>query len=108
MTSTSTSGQGFRLADTPEDEYVIIHALAVFALAAFSALGVLWYKGVGWLVVHQMLIPSSAHPVLVLPYTRGTGLDWSRILILVAAVVGLLALAISAARRAALRRRAAQ
>ena len=103
MSNTPYRGNG--LADTPEEEILLVHiALGAVGIAVGSA-GVIWWKGSVWLVEHHIFVAGSADPLLEIPGTAGAGLDVARIAILLGIVVALLAIAVSAARRALTRRR---
>ena len=93
------------LADTPEEEVLLIHiALGAVGIVLASA-GALWLTGMSWLVEHQILIPSAAAPQLVVPGSGGAGLDGPRIAIAAAVVCAVVVVAVSAARSAFARRR---
>lgn len=103
--STSPNRGGNGLADTPEEELVIIHVAIAAVGAVLASAGALWLGAAGWLVEHHVLVARSAEPLLEIPGTSGSGLDLPRIAIAVALVLAVLAAAISAGRRAVERRR---
>lgn len=97
--------RGNGLADTPEEEVMLLHiGLAVLGIAVASA-GTLWLKGAAWLVEHQVLVAATVDPLLKIPGTGGAGLDVPRLAILAAIVSASLVAAVSTARRAIARRR---
>ena len=54
MSNTPYRGNG--MADTPEEEVLLIHVgLALLGIVAASA-GTFWLKGATWLVEHQVLL----------------------------------------------------
>ena len=92
------------IADTPQEELVLIHvALAAVAIVVGSA-GALWLQGSVWLVEHKVLVARAAQPLIEVPGTAGAGLDLPRIAIALSLVLAALAGAVSAARRAWRRR----
>lgn len=106
--STTPHHRGNGLADTPEEEVLLVHvALAVLGMVVGSA-GVLWLKGATWLVEHQVLVGASAGPLVQIPGAAGAGLDVPRLAIAAAIVLATLVVAASSARRAIARRREAQ
>jgi len=54
---------------------------------------------VAWLLAHQVLLAGSAHPLLVVPYAGGAGLDVPRLALLAAAVLLLTVGVVGAVRR---------
>lgn len=108
MRSSNTPYRGNGLADTPEEEVLLIHvALAVLGMVVGSA-GVLWLKGATWLVEHQVLVGESTDPLVQIPGAAGAGLDVPRLAIATAVVLATLVVAASSARRAIARRREVQ
>ena len=93
------------IADTPEDELVVINAALLALGAVLGSAAVLWLKGVEWLIEHKILIAASADPLLVLPASAGAGLDLPRIAIAGGVLLGAVVLGVSAALRAISRRR---
>lgn len=83
-------------ASSPDDEFVLFIVGCVAAAALVGSAGLVWLKGVGWLVEHQVLVPASQHPLLALPSAAGAGLDLSRLAVLCAVVIALIAWAASA------------
>lgn len=103
MSKASHRGNG--LADTPEEEVLLIHiALAALGVLVGSA-GVLWLKGTTWLVEHGVLASASSHPLVEIPGAAGSGLDLPRIAIATAVLLAVAAVALSWARRVIARRR---
>lgn len=101
----SNTYRGNGLADTPEEEVLLIHiGLAVLGIAAASA-GALWFKGSTWLVEHQILAAAKTDPLVPIPGAAGAGLDSPRLAVLIAIVVAAVVTAASSARRAVARRR---
>lgn len=108
MSSNTSHRGGNGLADTPEEEVLLIHvAIAVIGMAVGSA-GVLWLKGATWLVKHQVLVGASADPLVQIPGAGGAGLDVPRLAITAAIVLATLVVAASSARHAIARRREVQ
>lgn len=103
MSNTPYRGNG--LADTPEEEVLLIHVgLALLGIVAASA-GAFWLKGTTWLVEHHVLVSAPSGPLVQIPGAAGAGLDVPRLAILAALLVATLVTAVSSARRAiALRR----
>jgi len=79
-----------------DDEFVLFIIGCVAAAALVGSAGLFWLKGVGWLVEHQVLIPAGQHPLVTLPSSDGAGLDLSRLAVLCAVVLALIAWAASA------------
>ncbi|GAA5000257.1 hypothetical protein [Actinopolymorpha pittospori] len=103
MSNASHRGNG--LANSPGEEMLLIHiALAALGVLVGSA-GVLWLKGTTWLVEHGVLAPASAPPLLEIPGADGAGLDRPRIAIATAALLAVVAVAVSWARRVSVHRR---
>lgn len=96
---------GNPLANGPEEEIVLIQVAAIALGAVLGSAGLLWMKGVEWLVEHQVLVSAEASPLLEIPGTEGAGLDVSRVVIATSLLLGVLAIAISSGRRLAARRR---
>lgn len=100
MSGTAPRGGSNGLADTPEEELLIIHvAMAVLALL-FASAGALWLQGSAWLVEHQVLVAHTAQPLVEVPGTAGAGFDLPRLAIAAGLVLAGLATVVSAARRA--------
>ena len=103
MSNTPYRGNG--MADTPEEEVLLIHVgLALLVIVAASA-GTFWLKGATWLVEHQVLVAAKADPLLQIPGAAGAGLDVPRLAILAAVILAVVVTAVSSARRAIARRR---
>lgn len=83
-----------------DDEFVLIHAAVAALGAALAAGGLLWWKGLGWMLQHRVLVPASAHPRWLLPHGHGAGLDMSRIMVVAGVLLGGLAFLVSSARQA--------
>lgn len=97
--------RGNGLADSPQEELVLIHAgLIALGLIAGSA-GALWLKGATWLVEHHILVPGAAGPILTIPGTAGAGLDLPRLAIAAAVVLAGIAVLVSSLCRIVRRRR---
>lgn len=103
--STNPRRGGNGLADTPEEELVIIHVAIAAVAALLASAGALWLQGASWLVEHHVLVARAARPLIEVPGTAGAGLDLPRIAIAVAVLLAALAGTISAGRRALDRRR---
>ena len=102
MSNTRYRGNG--LADTPEEEVLLIHVgLALLGIVAASA-GAFWLTGVTWLVERQVLVTAKAEPLVQIPGSGGAGLDIPRLAIIAAVLVATLVSAVSSARRAISRR----
>jgi hypothetical protein len=83
-------------ASSADDEFVLFIVGCVAAAALVGSAGLFWLKGVGWLVEHQVLVSAAEHPLVALPNGGGAGLDMSRLAVLSAAVIALIAWAASA------------
>lgn len=83
-----------------DDEVVLFFVGCVAFVAVLASAGLLWAKGVGWLVQHQLLLPAAAHPLLPVPGGAGAGLDLPRIAAAAGVLLALVAWAGSAVRRA--------
>jgi len=79
-----------------DDEFVLFIVGCVAAAALLGSAGLVWLKGVGWLVEQKVLVAASEHPLVVLPNAAGAGLDLSRLAVLAAVVIALIAWAASA------------
>lgn len=79
-----------------DDEFVLFIIACVGAAALVGSAGLIWLQGVGWLVEHQVLVPASQHPLVALPSCAGAGLDLSRLAVLCAVALALVAWAASA------------
>lgn len=94
MTDTHTSD---------DDAFVLMMtvfgSLGAIAAAAGAILSSAESAAVQWLLSHHVLVPADAGPVLTLPNAGGAGLDEPRLAIAAAAVLALLYLLVSAARR---------
>lgn len=102
--STPPRRVGNGVADTPEEELVLIHvAIAAVAVVLGSA-GALWLTGSGWLVKHEVLVAQAAQPLIEIPGTAGAGLDLPRVAIATGLIVAALAGAVSYVRHAWRRR----
>lgn len=100
MTKPNNSSSSNGLATTPQEEILLIHIGLAALTIGVGSVGVFWLKGTQWLVQHQVLVPTSARPMLAIPTAGGAGLDLPRVSIVAGVVVMLLAWAFSAARRA--------
>ncbi|MCZ4238225.1 hypothetical protein O4H25_15400, partial [Staphylococcus equorum] len=67
---------------------------------ALGSAGLWWSTAIAWMVEHSILIASEASPMVQIPASDGAGLDGRRLIIAVAAVIALVAVAISAGRAA--------
>ena len=99
---------GSGIADSTDDEMVLIHVAMGVLAAVLGSAGVLWLSGTQWLVEHHILLPASQQPLVQIPGAAGAGLDLGRVAIGAALVLALLAAGASAARRAFSRRRQEQ
>ena len=89
-----------------EDDRVALTFLGVLGLPILLGLaGVLWGGAGEWLVAHRILVAAEERPLLPIPGLAGAGLDTARAVIAAAALVAVLAIAVSAVRRAWARRR---
>ena len=100
-----SNAHGNGIADTPEEEFIVVHAALAALAAVIGSAGFLWLKGVEWLIEHNILVAASADPLLVLPASAGAGLDLPRIAIAGGVLLGAVLLSVSAAVRAISRRR---
>lgn len=82
-----------------DDEFLLFIIGAVALSVAVGSIGVLWFKGVDWMVQHQLLIAASRHPVLAVPGSAGAGLDTPRLAVVAGVLLALLAWAGSTLRR---------
>ncbi len=82
-----------------DDEFLLFIIGAIALSVAVGSVGVLWLKGVRWMLQHQLLVAASHHPVLTVPSSAGAGLDMPRLCVVAGVVLGLLAWAGSAVRR---------
>lgn len=98
--SNNTPNRGNGLADTPEEEVLLIHLALIGLGALVGSAGLLWLKGTTWLIAHHVLLPARSNPLLDVPGTEGAGLDLPRIAVGVAVIVVVLAFAASEARKA--------
>lgn len=89
----SSSNLGTSSAD---DEFVLFIVGCVAAAALLGSAGLIWLKGIGWLVEQRVLVPAAAHPLVALPNAGGAGLDGSRLAVVVALLIALIAWAASA------------
>ncbi len=96
--------RGNGLADTPEEELLLIHVALVAAGVVLGSASAIWLMGATWLVEHQILVAQSADPLLEIPGTNGAGLDLPRVAVAAGVIVAILTIAVSAARRAFARR----
>jgi hypothetical protein len=79
-----------------DDEFVLFIVGCVAAAALVGSAGLFWLTGVGWLVEHQVLVSAAEHPLVALPDAGGAGLDLSRLAVVAAVVIALVAWAASA------------
>ena len=92
-------------ADTPEEELVVIN-VAIGALGTvLASAGILWFKGVAWLLEHKIIVPEAAAPLITIPGTHGAGLDLPRTALAAAILLAVLTLTVSAGHRAITRSR---
>ncbi|ACZ32447.1 hypothetical protein Xcel_3448 (plasmid) [Xylanimonas cellulosilytica DSM 15894] len=99
---------GNGIADTPEEEVIlIVVGLGALGLIAGS-LGLFWDKTIAWLLTHGLLLPAAARPLLEIPGTDGAGLDLMRAAIAAGVLLALIAVVVSSAVRAIRRRRHAE
>lgn len=87
------------------DNFVLVILGCLALSAGIGSAGWLWIQGTRWLVAHQVLVAAENHPLLPLPHADGAGLDLQRVAVAAGAVLLAVAVLISAARRAWLRRR---
>jgi hypothetical protein len=74
---------GNGLADTPEEEVLLIH-LALAAMGVLvGSISIIWLKGVDWMINHRVLVAPAADPIIALPGAGGAGLDVARVVALV-------------------------
>lgn len=76
-----------------------------FGGAIIGSLGLLWLRGVQWLVEHHILVAASADPLLAIPGGDGAGFDLARIVIVAAVLVAMVAIIASTVLRKIRRRR---
>jgi len=103
--STPTRRPGNGVADTPEEELVLIHIVMGAVTIVLGSAGALWLTGAAWLVEHQVLVARAAQPLVEVPGAAGAGLDLPRIAIAAALLLAALAGAVSYVRRSWTRRR---
>ena len=88
-----------RSSSSDDDVFLLFIIGAIGLSLALGSVGVLWFKGVRWMLQHQLLVAASHHPVLTVPGSSGAGLDTPRLCVVAGVLLGLLAWAGSAARR---------
>ena len=99
---------GNGIADTPEEEFLLI-AVGLGALGLIGgSLAFFWDKTIAWLLAHGLILPAAAHPVLEIPGADGAGLDLVRAAIAAGVLLALLAVVVSSAVRAIRHRRRAE
>lgn len=79
-----------------DDTFLLFIIGAVALSVAVGSIGVLWLKGVNWMLQHQLLVAASQHPVLTVPGGAGAGLDVPRACVVAGLLLALLAWAGSA------------
>lgn len=94
---TSPTGGGGR---TSDDDLFLLFILGFFGLAAAAATAATWWaQAVSWLLERQVLVAGAQQPLLALPASGGAGLDVSRLALAAAALIVVVAGAVSAIRR---------
>lgn len=101
-------GVGNGIADTPEEEVLVIVVLVAGLGVVAGSIAIFWKTAVGWLLENDLLVPASAGPILELPGTGGAGLDLVGLSVgggvLLAVLTGLVSLVV----RIVIRRRRAE
>lgn len=90
---TSPTGGGGR---TSDDDLFLLFILGFFGVAAAATW---WAQAVSWLLERQVLVAGAQQPLLALPASGGAGLDVSRLALAAAALIVVVAGAVSAIRR---------
>jgi hypothetical protein len=88
------------VADTPEEELVLLLVGVVALGAVLGSAGTMALAGADYLVGHGILVGAREHPLVAVPGAGGAGLDLSRLAILAGLLLAVLAAAVSSARRA--------
>ena len=80
------------LGETPEDQFVALKILSGVLIFVLGSAGTIWLTGVNWLIQHQVLVASAAHPTITLPHSGGAGLDTARVFVLVCVLAAAIAI----------------
>lgn len=74
---------------TSDDDVLVLLLIGVTVGPGLLVLA--WAEVVDWLIAHQVLVPASRQPLLVLPASGDAGLDLPRLLLLAAVLLVVLA-----------------
>jgi hypothetical protein len=78
-------------AGSADDEFVLVLVVAGVAAALLGSVGVLWLRGVDWLVEYAVLVSAATSPLVPVPGCAGAGLDGPRLAVTAGLLVGLAA-----------------
>lgn len=79
-----STGNG--LADTPEEEVLLVHVALAAMGVVVGSISIIWLKGVDWMITHRVLVAHTADPIIALPGAGGAGLDAARVVALVGVI----------------------
>lgn len=90
-----------------DDDQFTLMLIGIFAWPALAGAALwAWNQGGSWLVKHQILVSAKAGPLITIPGMNGAGLDTTRVVITVGALLVLTAITAAGIRRAIAVRRA--
>lgn len=104
----ATRGIGNGVADTPEEELVVIFASVAALGIVVGSITIFWEKVVTWLLEQDLLVPASGRPLIVLPETGGAGLDLVGLSCTAGVLLAVVTVLVSMVVRAIVRRRRAE
>ena len=81
------------------DILVMILGGALLLGSAGTITALAWSKILEWCLAHQVLLPTTANPMLVLPASGGAGVDWPRLAVAGAVLLAVLVASASRATR---------
>ncbi len=83
-------------------EQAVTLGVGLLALSGLcTAAAARWSRIVAWMLTHHWIVPPHAHPVVRVPGAAGAGLDGTRTVLVVAALVIVLVTAVRLARTVA-------
>lgn len=97
MSNSSPSNSSPNNSSSDSDIMVLLLGGAVLLGSAGTIAALAWTKVLAWGLEQQVLLPASAVPLVVLPWSDGAGVDLARLAVAVAVVVVVLAVAATAA-----------